>query len=309
MNEKNKKICDELINFLHVEKGLSKNTLDAYASDLRLFFEYIEAEKCDFENVTRPLLTEFLWSQKLKDKSPATIGRYIESIRQLFRFMIGEGRLVKDPSLALSLPKKPQRLPKVLSVRDVTRVLGSSPMVGLQTSKMSQERTMKLWAAFELMYAAGMRVSEITQLKDNQVDFESGLVRIFGKGGKERLVPIGKSAQNALKQYLIIRNEVRKKLLVGNGKDFVFISSKGGAMSRSTLFTLLKKWALSAGITKKISPHVFRHSFATHLLEGGADLRTVQELLGHSDISTTQIYTHLTKTHLKEMHKTHHPRG
>ncbi len=308
-------LLTDFLNYLRIEKGLSPNTLKSYQSDLLLFFAFIEKQKLALSDIKHGQITDFLWEEKSKGKEATTLTRYIESIRQLYRFMVGEGRLKNNPTDALALPKKPERLPKVLSVSEMSRLLETadpkSPSTLTAQEKKSseyQERVAKYGAAFELMYATGMRVSEIVDLKDSQVDLQVGFVRVVGKGGKERIVPLGHRAQSALRNYLSLRNQVRAKSLLGAGKDFVFTSSHGGRMSRSTFLIHLKKNLKSAGIRSNASPHVLRHSFASHLLEGGADLRVVQELLGHSDISTTQIYTHLSKSHLKDAHKKCHPR-
>ncbi len=306
---------DELLNYLRVEKGLSINTLDAYRRDLSLYFKYIDDHKISFKAIDHPVITDFLWEQKKLGKSPATLARYIESIRQLYKYLTGEGRLQKDPTVSLALPKRQERLPKVLNVAEITRLFGTHHPSstgkdgGSQKKKLSAERTLRYIAAFELMYATGMRVSELSNIKDNQIDLESSFVRVRGKGDKERIIPLGRRAQVAIETYLKERNQIRKKVLLGEGKDFLFTSSRGGRVSRSTFFAVLRKMSHEAGIRKNVSPHTLRHSFATHLLAGGADLRVVQEMLGHADISTTQIYTHVDSTALKKSHEQFHPRG
>jgi len=311
-----RQVITDFLNYLRAEKGLSPNTLDAYQADLRLFLDYLKKthQSEDLSVVTHEMLTDFLFDQKAKGKAPASIFRYIESIRQLFRFQVAEGRLKKDPTASVYAPRRMERLPKVLSITEMnnllTRTLPNFPAPNSKArDKKSLERVYRYLAALELMYATGMRISELLNLRENQLDLEAGFVRVFGKGGKERIVPVGRSALTRLRQYLELRNVVRKKILVGNGKDFVFLSPKGGRISRSTVLNILKKLGQDSGIRKNISPHVLRHSFATHLLEGGADLRVVQELLGHSDISTTQIYTHVDRRHLKQAHRHFHPRG
>ncbi|MCB4757116.1 MAG: site-specific tyrosine recombinase XerD [Elusimicrobia bacterium] len=307
---------DDVLNYLRVEKGLSSNTLSAYQRDLKLFGNFIKSRKIAIDEISHSIITDFLWEQKKLGKSAATLTRYIESIRQFFKFLLAEGYLSQDPTAALSLPKRPERLPKVLSVTEVTRLLSSQILSRRQMSDLTErkklrflERTLRYIAAYELLYATGMRVSELSHLKDEQMDLESRFVRVVGKGGKERVVPLGKRAQDALRQYVSLRNQVRKNRLTGGGHDYVFTSSQGGKISRSTFFTVLKKLSREAGVRKNVSPHTLRHSFATHLLEGGADLRVVQEMLGHSDISTTQIYTHVDSSQLKKAHKQFHPRG
>jgi integrase/recombinase XerD len=294
----------EFLQYLRVDKGLSKNTLLAYTRDLDLFTAYLDQKKIAFDEVVHDDITDFLWQEKEKGKSAASAIRYIESLRQFYRFLISEGKITADPTATLDLPRKPERLPKVLSVHDVTRLL-----VPADPDKAAKEITLKNIAAFELMYAAGLRVSEVAGMKDADLDLRAAFVRVKGKGGRERVVPLGRRAIAALNKHLEMRNAKHAKTLLGGGKDYVFTSSHGGPMARSTFFLALKKFQKKAGLTKSISPHVLRHSFATHLLEGGADLRVVQELLGHADISTTQIYTHVSRTRLRSLHKEFHPRG
>ncbi len=308
---------ENFLTFLRVEKGLAKNTLMAYEGDLVLFKSFLDKKSAAFDAIDHSFLTDFLWEEKNKGKSAASLTRYIESLRQFFHYLSGEKILEKDPTSSLTLPKRPERLPKVLTVPEVSRLLNtlyhpeewSGRMLARKPSPIAQEKLYRYLSAFELMYATGMRISEVCDLRDNQVDLDANYVRVIGKGNKERVVPFGQTALHFLKQYLALRNSVRKKFLNGTGKDYLFTSSKGGRMSRTTFNVFLKKLSLRAGLKSSISPHVLRHSFATHLLEGGADLRVVQELLGHSDISTTQIYTHVDRTHLKTAHKTFHPRG
>jgi integrase/recombinase XerD len=317
MDNKTQTAITDALNYLRVEKGLSLNTMLAYESDLKLFCKFLDDLKVPLDQVTHQVITDFLWGQRTQNKAPATLGRYIEAIRQLFHFLIAEKRLIKDPTVALIFTRRAERLPKVLSPSDVSRILSSFLLTPSSSAKplskrshlRKQERAYRYMAAFELMYATGLRVSELCDLKDNQLDMDASFIRVIGKGEKERVVPFGRQAHHCLKEYLILRNQWMKKKLVGEGKDFVFTSSQGGRISRSTFLTVLKKFGRKAGLKKNISPHTLRHSFATHLLEGGADLRVVQELLGHADISTTQIYTHVDRTHLKAAHKNFHPRG
>jgi integrase/recombinase XerD len=301
LSEPDRKVFEAFTTFLFVEKGLSDNTLLAYKSDLAFFISHLQKKSLGFKDVTHSVITDFLFQQKKEGKGVLTLIRYIESIRQLFKFLVTESYTEVDPTGAVIFSKRPERLPKVVSVPDINRL-----MAAVNAEK--KESALLYRAAFELLYATGMRISELANLKDNQMDLSAAYVRVIGKGNKERIVPLGKRAQLALREYLDARNKKRKNLMQGNGKDFVFISSQGGRMSRATFCTHLKRIAREAGI-KSISPHVLRHSFATHLLEGGADLRVVQELLGHADIATTQIYTHVDRTKLKSMHKQFHPRG
>ncbi|MFN0117321.1 MAG: site-specific tyrosine recombinase [Elusimicrobiota bacterium] len=302
------KEVEEFFHFLLVEKGLSQNTLFAYRRDLKLFFTYLYKENKFYLTLTHQHIADFLWEQRCAVKSPSTLIRYSESIRQLYKFLIGEGKISKNPTEVLFVSKRPERLPKVLKTNEIERILSQNQGAPQETEQ-KELRTLKFIAAFELLYASGMRISELAELKDHQMNLSSGFIRVFGKGGKERIVPLGTPAKMAIEKYLKLRNKAQSKKMLGHGQDFTFTSSHGGKMSRSTFWTALSQMAQKAGISKNVHPHMLRHSFATHLLEGGADLRVVQELLGHSDISTTQIYTHVDRTHLKDLHKKYHPRG
>lgn len=266
--------------------------------------------------VTATFISDFLFFEQEKGKKAASLIRYLQALRHFFRFLVVEGLAEKNPAQILPLPKKPQRLPTVVSVDDMQRLLTTSSIKAPKNlhatpfaRKRNEERSLRYLAAFELLYATGMRISELSHLKDNQIDMDAGYVRVFGKRNKERIVPFGRYAQNVMERYRVLRDQVRKKVLVGGGNDYLFTSADGGKISRSTFWTNLKKTCQRAGLHKKVSPHTLRHSFATHLLQGGADLRVVQELLGHADIGTTQIYTHVDRSHLVDVHKKFHPRG
>lgn len=316
MNEQEKKYLNSFLDYIRVEKALSQNTIQAYRRDLELFFSYLEEIREKIDTLTHQTISDFLWDQKSKTKATSSLGRYIESIRQFFKFLLGEGLIKKDPTIAINFINKRERLPKVISQNDISRLLSSyealAPNEGKGKNKKTlnkKERMLCYLSAFELIYATGMRVSEVVELEEHQLDLESSFVRIHGKGGKERVVPFGKVSRSLLQEYFKVRNVSGHKKGSSDDKKYVFPSVRGGKLSRSTLFVMLRKLAAKMGINKKISPHTLRHSFATHLLEGGADLRVVQELLGHSDISTTQIYTHVDRSHLKSVHKSFHPRG
>jgi integrase/recombinase XerD len=304
------------LDYLRAEKGLSQNALKAYERDLKLFHSYLLRSNLAFVQSDSQTISAFLLNEKDRNKSVSSLTRYIQSLRSFYRFHVLEGRLRSDPTKTLTLPRKPQRLPKVINVEEMRRLL-SLPLSAARSrkrderreNKFGEERFLRYMSAFELMYATGMRVSELAHLQDHQLDLQAGFVRVFGKRGKERIVPFGHYAQIVLNRYFSLRNELRKNVLVGEGKDFVFTSPRGGKISRNTFWVNLKKLGLAAGLKKNLSPHMLRHSFATHLLEGGADLRVVQELLGHADIGTTQIYTHVDRSHLIEVHKKYHPRS
>jgi integrase/recombinase XerD len=282
-------------NYLLSEKGLAKNTILAYTSDLRRFFRYVGLKRKTVSTVTHQDVTDFLWQEKIEGLKPRSLYRMIESIRQYYRFLLGEKLVAENPTAFLAPPKVSQKLPGQLSILEVEKLLGS--ISG------DKERDIRNRAMVELLYAAGLRVSELVNLQKNNIDMERGFLRVIGKGNKERLVPMGKSAIHHIMKYLEMRNP---KFAESPG---LFISKLGKNISRIEFWRQLKNYAKKAGIEKNISPHTLRHSFASHLLAGGADLRFVQEMLGHSSISTTQIYTHIEREKLKEVHKKYHPHG
>lgn len=317
LSRKERGMIEDWLAYLHVEKGLSPNTLSAYRADAAQFSVFLRKFKLRIDRIQPVHLSDFLWDQKKMKKSPATLARLLGSVRQLYHYLVSEGKVEIDPTENFARVKIPERLPNILSSLETTKILGPplgepdnrAKESGSARALMGKERLYRYWAAFELLYATGMRVSELTGLRDENIDLRANFVRAKGKGGKERIIPFGKKAKFVLDDYLALRNRVRKNVLLENGKDFVFTSSRGGPDNRSTFLRALKKAAVSSGIRKNVSPHILRHSFATHLLEGGADLRLVQELLGHADIATTQIYTHVDRSRLKKIHKEFHPRG
>ena len=235
-------------------------------------------------------------SKTLRASSQA---RYISTLRRFYRYLLARGRLEADPTQRIAMPVKPSRLPKVLSETQVEALLAAP---AINTSLGQRDRAM-----LETLYATGLRVSELVGLKLHEVNFEMGVVRVFGKGSKERLVPLGEESIDWLRRYL---DEARRALLGGRQSNDLFVTARGSAMTRQAFWQLIKRYALLAGIDPaRLSPHVMRHAFATHLLNHGADLRVVQLLLGHSDIATTQIYTHIARERLKLLHAQHHPRG
>ena len=290
------KYLDGFLNYLLVEKGLARNTLLAYGSDLRNYIGYLSAGQKDFLKVSYDDLVHYVMQRKLKDQLDSrSIFRLIESLRQFYKYLIIDGFLKEDPTLNLSLPKLSHKLPRLLSADEVNRLISSIPE--------DIEENVRYKAMIQLMYAAGLRVSELVNLDLNGVDFDGRYVKVKGKGNKERLVPIGERTLFLLKKYLQMR---MAKYPLGNT---FFISRLHKPISRVNFFIQLRRYAKLAGIVKPIHPHLLRHSFASHMLEGGADLRVLQELLGHSSIATTQIYTHIDKKHLKELHRKFHPRG
>jgi integrase/recombinase XerD len=286
-------------DYVALEQGLSPRTQEAYQRDLARFAEYAEARGATAPpDITARLLREYVYHLKDLGLSPASIRRNVSAVRTYFRFLTGDGIVVRDPSERLETPKRWRTLPDVLSVEEVQRLLASPT---LDDALVFRDR-----ALLELAYGAGLRVSEWISLGVRDLLLEDGLVRVFGKGSKERLVPIGRSAIGAAAIYL---RELRPRLEKGAGKGVLFLNARGTPLTRMGAWKILRGHVERAGIAKHVSPHTLRHSFATHLLEGGADLRAVQEMLGHVDIATTQIYTHVDREYLRTVHRSFHPRG
>ncbi len=283
---------------LKLEKGLSKNTILSYRSDLNQYLKYVEIEKLNVLQITEQAIQGYmkhLRSQKLTNKS---ISRKLSSIKQYYLFLAKSKLIISNPFNAIVQPKSQNSIPKPLSEKQIENLLA---VPDVTTTLGFRDKTM-----FELMYASGIRVTEIVELKMMQVNLNQGVVKVMGKGQKERLVPIGEYATEYLQKYL---TQTRPKILKEKISQYVFLSNRGTGMTRQTFWHCVKKHAESCRIFPLPSPHMLRHSFATHLLNHGADLRVVQMLLGHSSISTTQIYTLVAKEKLKEIHKEHHPRG
>jgi len=286
-------------DFLALEQGVSVTTSDAYKRDLARFATYASVKGAKSPtDVGARTLREYIYHLKDLGLSPASIRRNVSAVRSYFRFLLSEGHVVRDPSERLETPKRWRTLPEVLGVDEVKRLL-ESPSVG-------EKLAFRDRAMLELAYGAGLRVSEWITLGVRDVLLDEHLVRVFGKGSKERLVPIGRSAIGAIAMYL---RELRPTLERGEGKGMLFLNARGRPLSRMGAWKILRKYVARAGIVKAVSPHTLRHSFATHLLEGGADLRAVQEMLGHADISTTQIYTHVDREYLRSVHRQFHPRS
>jgi integrase/recombinase XerD len=284
---------------LALEDGASARTLEAYGRDLTRLAVWCTTKAVLAPSALTPsLLRDFVYHLKDIGLSPASIRRSVSATRTYFKFMIGEGKMQSDPSERLETPRKWRTLPEVLTVDEVNRLLAS---VSLDEPLVFRDRAM-----LELAYGAGLRVSEWIELGVQDLILDQGVLRVFGKGSKERLVPIGRAAIGAVGMYL---RELRPRLERGEGKGRLFLNARGKPLSRMGAWKILRKYVKLAGIEKHVSPHTLRHSFATHLLEGGADLRAVQERLGHADISTTQIYTHVDREYLRSVHKQFHPRG
>ena len=291
---------DAFCDSLWLEDGLAKSSLASYRSDLLQFSDWLVARRFAGKLLAagEAELTAFIavLSQSFRASSQA---RYISTLRRFYRHLLAKGRIVRDPTLKIVMPIKGSRLPKVLSETQVDALLAAP-----QTDSLLGHRDR---AMLETLYATGLRVSELVSLRLHEVNFDMGIVRVFGKGSKERLVPLGEQAIDWLRSYLA---EARPLILKGRQSDDLFVTARGSAMTRQAFWQLIKRYSAQSGIDeKRLSPHVLRHAFATHLLNHGADLRVVQLLLGHADISTTQIYTHIASERLKSLHAKHHPRG
>lgn len=286
-------------DYIALEQGLSPRTIEAYERDLSRFVEYAELKGAAApSDITATMLREFVYHLKDLGLSPASIRRSVSALRTYFRFLIGDAIVSADPSERLETPKRWRSLPEVLTVEEVERLLASPT---LDDALVFRDR-----ALLELAYGAGLRVSEWITLGVRDLLLEEGLIRVFGKGSKERLVPIGRAAITAAAVYI---RELRPRLEKGEGKGILFLNARGRPLTRMGAWKILRGHVDRAAITKHVSPHTLRHSFATHLLEGGADLRAVQEMLGHVDIATTQIYTHVDREYLRQVHRSYHPRG
>jgi len=292
-------IIERFADALWMERGLSRNTLSAYQSDLTALAAWLEQDRSiDLLTVDRIDLLDYLALQSRKGRKPRSTARVLSCLRQFYQYALREGWLKKDPSLRIDAPKLGRPLPKSLSEQDVETLIGAPDTTDPEGFR---DRVM-----LEVLYATGLRVSELVGLRLEQVSLTQGLVRVIGKGGKERLVPLGEEAVHWLERFL---KGGRGDLLNGRPCAAVFPTRRGSGMTRQAFWYRIKKHALTAGIRRPLSPHTLRHAFATHLLDHGADLRVVQLLLGHSDLSTTQIYTHVARERLKTLHAQHHPRG
>ncbi len=285
------------LEYLSVEKGLSSNTCQSYARDIQKLLDFLEGQKINWQKAVDKDLVKFIHFQSRLGLSARSLARLISSLRSYYSFFILDGIIKVSPTVNLSAPKLWFSLPKFLSVKDVELLL--------QQPNEKKVKGVRDKAMLELLYATGLRVSELVSLKKNDVNLESGFLICKGKGGKERIVPLGNSSSRAIIKYL---EEARQKFWKKE-TNTLFLTSHGGAFTRQGFWKMLKEYGEQAGLTQKISPHILRHSFATHLLERGADLRSVQLMLGHSQITTTQIYTHVTRKHLRKVYDKFHPRA
>jgi integrase/recombinase XerD len=292
-------LLDEFSDTLWLEDGLARNTLESYRGDLgRVAIWLRETRDAGLLEATHADLLAYLAHRYRVKARPSSTARLLSSLKRFYQFALRQGKVEADPTLDIDAPKRPRSLPQSLTEQDVERLLAAPR---LETPLGLRDRGM-----LEILYASGLRVSELVSLKQAQLSHDMGVVRILGKGSKERLVPVGEVALDWVLRYV---GEARATLLGARKSDALFVTARGDAMTRQAFWHLIKRYAAQAGIHTPISPHTLRHAFATHLLNHGADLRVVQLLLGHADISTTQIYTHVARERLKQLHAKHHPRG
>lgn len=302
MKQINIYLSENYIHYLSIEKGLANNSIESYLRDISRFFLFINDElKMDVNNIgaiSKEHLLKYFKQINIEGLSKRTQARYIASLKSYFRFLIREAVIKKDPTDIIDTPKKDKKLPDFLSIVEIEQLLQS---VDITTTLGYRDRAM-----LEITYGAGLRVSELLSLKTEDINLELGFIRCYGKGNKERIIPIGEIALDYLEIYL---TNIRPKIQKNMKSKELFLNSRGKSMSRQGFFKILLNYGEKAGIKKHLSPHTLRHSFATHLLENGADLRSVQEMLGHSDISTTEIYTHLSMKQIKKVYDKTHPRA
>ena len=291
-------MIDQFSQYLWLEHGLSDNTRDAYTTDLKKFSQWLVTQHKALTTVTRDDIQSYLQCRYQQGTQARSAARILSTLRRFYQWLLLEKQIATDPTLNIDSPKLGSPLPKSLNEADVERLLAAPD---LSTTLGMRDRAM-----LEVLYATGLRVSELIHLTMDNINLRQGVVRVMGKGSKERLVPMGESAVEWIEQYCA---DARILLLKGQASDFLFISQHSKPMTRQTFWHRIKHYALDAGISQDLSPHTLRHAFATHLLNHGADLRIVQMLLGHSDVSTTTIYTHVAKARLQALHKKHHPRG
>ncbi|MDP1658909.1 MAG: site-specific tyrosine recombinase XerD [Methylotenera sp.] len=297
MIDSNANLLDTFIDHLWLEDGLSKNTLESYRLDLTSFSLWLTKQNKQLLSVDQADIQQYL-AVKFPQSKPRSISRLIASMRRFYRYLMRDNIISLDPTIQIQSPKLPRSLPKSFNEDEVVALLNAPDV--------NEPAGLRDRAMLELLYACGLRVSELVGVQATEVSVSDGVVRVTGKGSKTRLVPMGEEAVDWISRYL---SEARPVILHKRLCDALFVTNRGGAMTRQAFWYLIKRYALLAGINKHMSPHVLRHAFATHLLNHGADLRVVQMLLGHADISTTQIYTHVARERLKQLHSMHHPRG
>jgi len=292
-------LIDPYLNYLVTEKGLSNNTIESYLRDLTRFMTHLKSQETNrIEAVDTPTILKYIITLRKDGLSAKSRARHLVSLRGFFKFLVQTHKITTDPTHTVDQPKTGLKLPDVLTIDEVRQLLA--------TTDLTHPAGLRNAAMMETLYAAGLRVSELVHLALGNVNLEAGFVRVLGKGAKERIVPIGSRANDRINQYMA---SVRPFLLKSYVSKYLFVVRKGKPMSRQGFWKLLRRHAQNCGLIKKVTPHSLRHSFASHLLEGGADLRSVQIMLGHTDISTTQIYTHVARDHLIDIHRRYHPRA
>jgi integrase/recombinase XerD len=298
ISEPDARLIDTVVDALWLERGLSEHTRSAYRTDLQILAGWLSGRNTDLPNAQRADLLDYLAARTRSDFSPRSTARLLSALRRFYQYLAREGKITEDPSARIAAPKLGRPLPKLLTEEEVEALL-AAPVI-------EDPLGLRDRAMLELLYACGLRVTELVSLTFSQVNLRQGVVRITGKGNKERLVPFGEEAAAWLERYV---QTARPELARGHTSSMLFPGRQGEALSRQAFWYRIRHYAQRAGITKHLSPHTLRHAFATHLLNHGADLRVVQLLLGHSDLSTTQIYTHIARERLKDLHAHHHPRG
>lgn len=293
------RVLKDFISYLFVEKGLATNTLDSYQRDLQKYLRFLKQQRIDhFEDTSRKTVSQFLLHEKNRGLAPSTLSRHLAAVRSFYNFLLQERVMQKNPAAETESPRNEKKLPKVLSLKDVELLL--------EQPETKETIGMRDKAMLELLYASGVRVSELVFLNLDSINLKTGFLKCVGKGNKERMIPLGSMALRCVHEYL---QAGRPKLLKDRDEKALFLNQHGKRLTRQGFWKILKKYALKANFNKNITPHTLRHSFATHLLENGADLRSVQEMLGHADISTTQIYTQITQKKIKEIYAKTHPRA
>lgn len=292
----NERDIEDYLSFLRIERGLSNSTLDSYAQDLNLYRDFLDKLDLTFSTVSSTDIINFLKEEKEKGKRSKTLARLQSTLRNFHQYLINDGKTDKNPAALLSSIKIEQSLPDSLTIEEMEQLLDTPE----PTTSGTRDKVM-----MELLYATGIRVSELISMTTINVNSEMGFITVVGKGQKERIIPITDYVAELLQEYIV---DIRINLLKDKDTDALFLTNRGNSFTRQGVWKMIKKYNLLSGISKNVTPHTFRHTFATHLIENGADLRIVQELLGHTDISTTQVYTHLSKKSVKEMYDKFHPR-
>jgi integrase/recombinase XerD len=293
-----KALIDRFLDAIWMERGLSENTLGAYRADLVALNHRLTGRDVELARAARADILDYIAWRVESGAKPRSTARQLSSFRRFYRYLLREGMLTEDPTAQIAMPKIGRSLPQSLTEEEVESLL-AAPVVGEPLGHRDR-------AMLEVLYATGVRVSELINLRISQVNLNQGVLRIIGKGDRERLIPLGDEAQDWIRAFI---NGPRVEILLERQTDFLFPTRRGDRMTRQAFWHIIKRYAKKAGVKKKLSPHTVRHAFATHLLNNGADLRVVQLLLGHSDVSTTQIYTHVARERMKELHSRHHPRG